>query len=621
MATGPKRKTKTQKRPRKKPLDEKHIIGFLFVTCLLLTAFLGGTLFFFEWLNIPDLRNVSHYNPPQATLIYDRHSRIVGKIYKENRTVVTLDQMHPLLPKAFVAAEDGRFFEHPGLDSFSVLRAVINNFKSGSKRQGGSTITQQVAKGLLLTPEKTYLRKLKEAILAWRIDSMLSKEEIIFIYLNHIYLGEGTYGVEAASQFYFDKHSEDLSLGEAALLAGLPQAPSRYSPLDHWDRARARQRYVLNRMAADGYITTKQAKQAYEKKVRLTGNLPSKAHQNGYYIEEVRKRVGLMVPVRLDTAGLKIYTNLDQRIQTAAQKAVVKAITDLSSRSGKAKKTGKKPQAAFVCIEGCSGKVRALSGGSNYKVTPFNRATQAKRPAGSVFKPLVYTTAFEKGYRPDSTILDTPFSIAGRDGEVWAPKNFSGRYHGTTTLAQSLIHSYNIPAVKLMQQIGITPVVNMARDLEINAEFPPDLSLALGAVDLSLLEISNAYQPFICNGVFHPNTLISRIVSARGETIYRAKEQKKRVMSVQTADQLNRLLSRVVREGTGRRIKGLDYRKTGGKTGTSDNNRDAWFIGFHGSYIGGVWIGYDKNQSLGKHENGGRTAAPIWASFMKQIAQ
>lgn len=613
------RKTNRPTRRRKKPLAEKHIIGFLFSICLLLTAFLGSTLFFLQWLNIPDLRSVSNYNPPQASLIYDRYDRIVGKIYQQNRTVVSLRQMHPLVPKAFVAAEDSRFFEHPGLDSISVLRAIINNFRSGSKRQGGSTITQQVAKGLLLSPEKTYLRKLKEAMLAWRIDSMLSKEEIIFIYLNHIYLGEGAYGVEAAAQCYFDKQAAALTLGEAALLAGLPQAPSRYSPIDHWPQARARQRYVLNRMAAAGYITNAQAQQAYEQQPRLARAGHRYLADNGYYIEEVRKRVQQMVPVRLDTAGLRIYTNLDQRLQNGAQSTVAQAIAGLASATSKGGRT-QQPQAALVCIEACTGKVRALSGGNDYTATPFNRATQARRPAGSVFKPLVYATAFEHGYRPESTIEDTPFSTTGRDGIIWAPRNFSGQYHGLTTLAQALIHSYNIPAVRLMQKIGVTPVVKMAEDLGVHAAFPRDLSLALGAVDLSLLEITGAYQPFVCNGEFLPSRLISRIVSATGQTIYRAKQRKVRAMSAQTANQLKQLLKQVVSEGTGRRVQGLDYRKTGGKTGTSDNNRDAWFIGFHGSYLGGVWLGYDKNQSLGSDENGGKTAAPVWASFMRQVA-
>ena len=249
---------------RKKPVNEKHIIGFLFFVCLLLTGFLGTLLVTLKTLHIPDLRTVANYQPLEASVIYDNRGRVVERIHAENRTVVKLAEMNPLLPKAFVAAEDGRFYEHPGLDLTSVLRAAINNISQGRKGQGGSTITQQVARSLLLTPEKTYVRKFKEAILAWRIDTLLSKDEILYIYLNQIYLGEGAYGVEAASQVYFGKSASQLTLGEVALLAGLPQAPSRYSPIRHLDRAVARQRYVLNRMAADGYITSEAARDAYD---------------------------------------------------------------------------------------------------------------------------------------------------------------------------------------------------------------------------------------------------------------------------------------------------------------------------------------------------------------------
>ncbi len=583
----------------------------MFGTCLVLTLFLGILLFTLDQLRIPGIRDVSQYSPAQATIIYDRHGAVVERVFVENRVVIGLDGMPPLLPKAFVAAEDGRFYEHPGLDLYSVFRAFVNNMRQGGKSQGGSTITQQVAKGLLLSPEKTYLRKFKEAILAWRIDRMMTKDEIIYIYLNHIYLGAGAYGVEAAALTYFDKHASELNLSEIALLAGLPQAPSRYSPLDNWDKAHQRQRYVLNRMADDGYITESEAQTAYQFVPKL--NHPSeKLQANGYYLQVVKKRAEKMIGGSLKTAGLRIYTNLDQRQQLEGQRAVTLGVQAVAARN-KADKG--RPEAALVALEGCSGRVRALVGGSDFSATPFNRAVQARRPAGSVFKPLVYSAALEKGWQPDTIIVDEPLSIAGANGKVWQPRNFSGRNYGPVMLSQALIHSYNIPAVKTLQKTGVKPVQELARRAGISSDMAANLSLALGTLDVSLLEMSAAYDPFVCDGSHTMPTLIDSIRTGDGKVIYRYQPKKTTVMSGTTAAQMKGMLIEVIRRGTGKRAAGLQG-STGGKTGTSDENRDAWFIGFQNNRITGVWVGHDRNQSLGASENGGRTAAPIWRDFM-----
>ena len=588
----------------------------MFGVGLVLTMFLGVLLFVLEQLNIPGIRDVSQYNPPQATLILDRHGKLVDLVAAERRIVIGLDKMPPLLPKAFVAAEDGRFYEHPGLDFFSVLRALINNIRQGGKSQGGSTITQQVAKGLLLTPEKTYLRKFKEAILAWRIDRQLSKDEIIYIYLNHIYLGEGAYGVEAAALTYFDKHAAELNLGEIALLAGLPQAPSRYSPIDHWQKAHKRQRYVLNRMAADGYVSESEANAAYNIAPKLSGS----AHRqgaNGYYLQVVRKRAEKMIGGSLQTAGLEIYTNLDQRAQLEGQRAVRAGVAAVAARNSGGNGA---PEAALIALDGCSGKVRALIGGTDFSTTPFNRAVQAKRPAGSVFKPLVYSAALEKGWTTDTIIVDEPLSIRGADGKLWQPKNFSGKNYGPVSLSRALIYSYNIPAVKTMQQIGVKPVHQIARAAGISTELPPDLSLALGSADVSPLEMSAAYQPFVCEGAYTLPTLIASIKTHRGETIYRHKAKQNTVMTRGSAGRVKSMLKEVISRGTGKRAAGVAG-VIGGKTGTSDENRDAWFIGFQNQRITGVWVGHDRNQSLGRVENGGRTAAPIWRDYMARTGR
>ncbi len=614
------RKTKNKDvNRRKKPLNEKPIIAFLFAITFVLSLFLASLLFALAWLDIPDIRSVAHYRPAQTSLIYDRNGAIVDTIFTENRTVVALDEMHPLLPKAFVAAEDGRFFEHPGLDSYSVLRALFNNLREGRKSQGGSTITQQVAKGLLLTPEKTYLRKFKEAILAYRIDTLLSKDEIIYIYLNQIYLGDGAYGVEAAARKYFNKHASRLSLAEVAILAGLPQAPSRYSPLQHWDRARVRQRYVLNRMAADGYISEEQARHAYADVPRLAKSGSSNQQASGYYLQEVRKRAEQMLGVSLQTAGVKIFSNLDQQMQQTAHSALVGGIESLVQRTRTKKgKNVAVPEGAIVCLDICSGKVRALVGGSDYSKTQFNRAVQARRPAGSVFKPLVYSAALERGWSPASPVVDEPFAIRGADGKPWQPQNFGRVFHGRTTLREALVHSYNIPAIKVLQQVGIRPVHELAKASGISSDLPADLSLALGSADVSPLEMTGAYIPFSCEGAAIQPTFIERITTASNKELYRHDKKPLRVMDPGSAKTMKSMLTAVISEGSGRKANGLSG-INGGKTGTSDNNRDAWFIGFHNQLLAGVWIGHDQNQSLGTSENGGSTAAPIWFSFMKKV--
>ncbi len=575
-------------------------------------------LFTLKSLEIPDVRSVAKYTPPQATVIYDRHGQVIERVFAENRTVVSLDAMNPLLPKAFVAAEDGRFFEHAGLDLISVLRAVFVNIRSGRKSQGGSTITQQVARALLLTPEKTYIRKFKEAILAWRIDTLLTKNEILYIYLNQIYLGEGAYGVEAAAQVYFGKHSSNLTLSEVALLAGLPQAPSRYSPIKHLKRARARQRYVLNRMAEDGYILPDSARNAFASNLRIKKSRSSYDSANGYYLEVVKKQAFEKIGMPLEQAGAHIYTYLDPAMQYNATQAVINGIQAAGARQTLRKdRPGKAPQGALVCLERNSGRVRALVGGADFKVSPFNRATQAKRPAGSIFKPFVYAAALQSGWQPLSIISDAPLSISGGTHGKWQPKNYSGEYHGDTTLETALAKSYNVATVRLMQKVGVKKVHAMAEAAGIQSKMPPDLSLALGAVDVSLLEMTAAYGPFANGGRYTSPTFIDHITYG-GERLKNDLPMKIQTLSADTALKMRTMLEGVVKQGTGTRAVGLPG-ITGGKTGTSDENRDAWFVGFNGNYVTGVWVGHDRNETLGNKESGGRTAVPIWREFMGAV--
>jgi penicillin-binding protein 1A len=599
---------KKVKRVYKKPYNEKHIIGFLFAISLSLSLFIGGLLLILSLLKVPDIRSISEYHPSQASEILDRQGNVIERIFTENRTVIPLSRMPAYLPQAFVAAEDGRFYEHPGLDFWSVFRAAINNIRSGRRGQGGSTITQQVARSLLLTPEKTYLRKFKEAILAWRIDTLLSKDDILYIYLNQIYLGSGAYGVEAASQVYFGKRAQDLSLGEAAILAGLPQAPSRYSPHRNMKAALNRQRYVLNRMAADQYVTRAAAQTAFTNPVTLAGSPEKKRGVNGYFIQLVKKQAEKILGQSLNRAGVRIRTTMDSRQQALAAAALRDGIH--SSFSGKSKVQG-----AIISLDACNGRVRALVGGRDFNDSAFDRATQARRSAGSLFKPLLYAAAFEKGFTPGSTLVDAPLAIPGHDGEVWKPRNFSGKHFGETSLRVALVNSRNIVAIKLLQAVGIKRVQKLAKKFGIRPPITSDLSLALGATGVSLLEITAAYSPFVCSGKYFSPTLISGIDSNNGRNIFRAESIGKQVLNHSVANEMKGLLVEVIGKGTGKRAGGLQV-VSGGKTGTTNDNRDAWFVGFAGDTLGGVWLGYDNNKSLGSGKSGGVIAAPIWHEFM-----
>jgi penicillin-binding protein 1A len=607
---------------RRNIYTEKHISIFLIVICLLQTVFLGSLLYTLMSLRIPDISSVTRYRPAQATIIYDSQGKIVERMFTENRTVLPLEAMSPFLPKAFVAAEDGRFYEHPGLDFFSVLRAAINNFRGSSRSQGGSTITQQVAKSLLLTPEKTYVRKFKEAILAWRIDNLLSKDEILYIYLNQIYLGEGAHGIEAAAQIYFDKSAAELNLGECALLAGLPQAPSRYALFKHLDRAVERQKYVLNRMAADGYVTAEAAKMAYAEKIKLNPRKQQATDENGFYLEVVKRQARDILQEPLQTAGARIYTHLDTRIQEHGLAAIRRGVRASLSRQTLAGNTiGAIPQGGLVCIETAPVRVRAMVGGTSFAKSPFDRASQAKRPAGSTFKPFVFTAALNQGLSSSSLVDDSPISITGRDGKSWSPKNYSGKYHGQTTLADALANSLNAATVRIMQKTGYKEVHEVARKAGFSSKLPPDLSLALGSADVTLLEMTAAYTSFAGDGSFTTPAFISKIVLADGTVIFPENERSRHMVAgAQVMKQMRSMLKGVVTNGTGKKVVDVPEVR-GGKTGTTDDNRDAWFVGYDKHYTTGIWVGNDRNQSMGKQETGGSTAAPIWRDFMLAISK
>lgn len=613
-APGGERKT-ARSSGRSKPWSHVHCFLFVIGISSALTVFIGLTLYLFILLDIPNLKSIKDYEPKMTTLVLAGNRQVVKEIFEENRRVVSMEMMPELLPKAFVAAEDARFYEHPGVDVWSIFRALFHNLRAGTKAQGGSTITQQVTRSLLLSRKKVYSRKIKEAILAYRIDSVLSKDEILYIYLNQIYLGEGAHGVAAAARTYFNKNVKSLSLGQMALLAGMPQAPSRYSPFKAMAVAKKRQAYVLNRMAEEGYISVESAREAFMDPLALntTGDV---SFGGEYYVQQVSNYVSSKYgPETLATGGLTIYTSLDPAIQHNAVTAIQRGLAILAGTQ----KKEKNPQAAMVVMETGTGKVRAVVGGGDFTASQFDRAVQARRQPGSAFKPIVYAAALEKGFTPDSVFMDEPISLAGAGrGKTWEPKNFDNRYHGPTALKTGLIHSRNIVAIKLLQEVGINRVISLARSLGISSELKPDLTLALGSSGISLLEMTGAYSAFANRGSYTPPVFIEKIIDRHGNTLEENSSRKVRVMSENTAYQMNQMLQEVIRQGTGRQAQGLRV-TAAGKTGTTDNNMDAWFIGYTPDFLTGVWVGNDKNISLGKDASGGQVAAPIWLDFMKQV--
>ncbi|MBI5556115.1 MAG: PBP1A family penicillin-binding protein [Deltaproteobacteria bacterium] len=600
-------------------LNHIHLALYLLFISFALTIGIAVVLFLFLTLNIPDISSLASYDPPATTVILDAKGKQVDAVFLENRFVVPLDKMPKDLPLAFVAAEDARFFEHAGVDAWSTFRALLHNLRTGARGQGGSTITQQVARSLLLSPEKTYSRKIKEAILAYRIDKFLSKQEILYIYLNQIYFGEGAYGVDAAARIYFGKKATELNLAEIAILAGLPQAPSRYSPFKHFDLTKKRQAYVLNRMADEGYITATMARKAYA--LPLLWGAPLEADDDSkYFVQYVRNYIQSQYGAKaLTSGGLTIDTTLDQKLQKAATAAVGRGVAKWVVRG--AKKPAGLPQAALIAMEAQTGKVLALVGGTDFNRSQFNRATQAKRQPGSAFKPIIYAAAIKETFTPASIFIDEPLFLPGATpGTVWQPQNYRDEYSGPTTLKSALIHSKNIVTVKILQQIGLEPVRRLAHDMGISSQLDKNLSLALGSSEVTLLELTGAYTTFANLGKRATPVFITKITDRNGKVLETWQENSVRVLDEPTAYQMTNIMQGVIEEGTGKKAGGLPQ-ETAGKTGTTDKYHDAWFIGYTPEVVCGVWMGFDKKLSLGNNETGGQACAPIWLDFMKKTSQ
>ncbi|GIW41093.1 MAG: penicillin-binding protein [Candidatus Binatia bacterium] len=591
----------------------------LYAAALLATVafgFAAVSFYAIRSVELPELGRLADYRPPLATQVLARDGTVLGEFFVERRYYVPIERIPLVVRRAFLAAEDEDFYRHPGVDLAGILRAAWHNLTSGGSLQGGSTITQQVVKSILLSPRRSYRRKLKEILLALRLESAFEKDEILELYLNHIYLGAGAYGVAAASLRYFGRPVEDLGLAEAALLAGLPQAPSRYSPLSHWPRAKARQRYVLRRMVEAGFVTEEEAARAARKPL-VFAPPRGRLFAAPYYVDEVRRileaRYGSK---RLYEGGWRVYTAADLRLVEAAEKALRAGLEELHRRHGGKEGSEPEVEGALVALEVGSGAVLALVGGYDYRRSPFDRATQALRQPGSAFKPFVYSAAFERGSSPASVVVDEP--VAFRDGDHWwMPQNYDEEFLGPITLREALTFSRNVPTVKLARRVGIGTLLAHLRRLGFRRRFEPNLSLALGSGEVTLLELVAAYGIFASGGVRAEPLFVTKIVDHEGRTIFEASPRRRRVLAPSTAYQVTSILEDVIRRGTGTRARSLG-RIAAGKTGTTNDFYDAWFVGYTPELVAGVWVGYDDRRTLGRKETGGRVAAPIWARFMKE---
>jgi penicillin-binding protein 1A len=703
------------------------IIIFIFI---ILFAF--STLWYFS-VGLPDYKKLSKYQPPISSRVYSEDKKLIAEYALEKRLFIPFESIPETVINSFLSAEDKNFFSHPGIDAKGILRALIKNIKniSQNKRlEGASTITQQVAKNFLLTNEVSIKRKIKEAILAFRIERAYTKERILELYLNQIYLGQGSYGIAAASLEYFDKSVKELNYSEAALLAALPKAPSKYNPYKHPDLAKFRRNLVLENLEENNFISNNELMNLKISKLNLQRRKIEIINEANSFTEEVRRTVKNIYGFeKLYSQGLSISTPLKINYQIQALKSLRKGIEDYDRRQGwrgpltnkiknknwknvisqnkldptlnwyfaeiislndkeiefkivdenkkiitgildlenikwtipkkkliqEVHKIGDiifikknknswslkqypKVNGGIIALDPYNGDVLALVGGFNFKTSEFNRVTQAKRQPGSAFKPIVYAAALENGLAPNSIILDAPFVESQGVGlKNWKPENYGKKFYGPTTLRKGIEYSRNLMTVRIAKILGLEKILNLSKKLNIYDEIPELLSVSLGSAETTLINLTSAYAPFVNGGVRVEPKLITRIQDRRGKTIFQKDNVKclgcdkfiseeakfpeiqsknEKVMSEETAYQMNSILQGAVERGTAKKLRSLKV-PLAGKTGTTNDNYDAWFIGFSSNLVIGVYIGYDNPKTLGKFETGSKAALPIFKDFIE----
>ena len=587
---------------------------------ILLAVTLGavGGAFYSVAKMLPSSSDIAEYEPTEATKIISSDGVVLAEVYEENRELVPITDVPKDLQNATVAIEDSRFYKHPGVDPRGIARAIYQNVRKGRRAQGGSTLTQQLARNIYLTREKKISRKLKEILLALELERNFTKEQILELYMNQVYYGSGSYGVQTASTVYFGKNVKDLSLAESALLAGLPQKPSSYSPYEDREAAHGRRNVVLDRMQELGYITAAQCEEAKEEPVKLAGLQPTGIARYKapwfvtYVIKELTSKYGADLVYR---RGLRVHTTLNYKMQKAAEES-------LRTHIARAKYMGTS-QGALVCIDPQNGFVKAMVGGINPNFTKdqFNRAVQAKRQPGSAFKAFVYTAAVDNGYDVNYMLSNERITYKGYGDKGWTPRNYNDRYGGRVSMRQAIAQSINVCAVRMADQIGIDQVITYARMLGIKSPLDRTLSLALGASVVSPLELCSAYGVFAANGMRAEPMSIERINESDGNRDGAIIEQNRpvihQVLSEQTAQLMNELFRGVVTSKGGTGYAAAKIPNAHGKTGTTSNDRDAWWIGYTPELVAAVWAGNDDYKPM-RRAYGGVVCAPTWVDFMKK---
>lgn len=565
-------------------------------------------------VSLPKVETLDTYIPSESTILFSLDNKPLARFHKEeNRRVVPLARISPYILKAVVAIEDERFYSHHGIDFEGILRATFKNFLYGRIVEGGSTITQQLARNLFLTRQKSIIRKLAEAILAFQIERRFTKQEILEYYLNQIYFGHNAYGIESASQLYFDKHAKDLTLAESAMLAGIIEGPEIFSPYKDFTLAKKRQKLVLSKMADLSMAPQSQAKLAYKQQIEIyPENLKKFGNLAPYFVNyifnELMEKFGEEVVTK---GGLKVYTTLDPDMQIAAEDAVSHFVNEESKKYNFS-------QAALLAIDPRNGYIKAMVGGSNFIKSQYNRAIQSKRQPGSSFKPFIYAAAIEQEISPGIILKDAPitfnvFPNRWNPKGNWSPKNFDGKFRGNVTMQYALEKSLNIPSIELLQKVGIQSAIDMARKLGIKSKLEPALSLALGASEVSMLEMVSAFSVFANNGVKVEPTAILKIIDRNGNVLYENKPEENTVLDSNVAAIMDMMMERVILSGTGVRAR-LD-RPAAAKTGTSQDFKDAWFIGFTPQLAAGVWVGNDNNSPM-KGVAEVAVCPRLWKEFM-----
>ena len=600
-----------------KPPQRSNGSRILIVIAVVLAVMIVGVSSGYLTATLNTKQDLEDVRPAASSQIYDINGNELANVHAEqNRVPVKISQVPEHLKDAFIAVEDVRFYDHAGVDPKGIMRALIANITNKGVAEGGSTITQQLAKNAYLTQDRTYKRKIQEIFLALQLERRYTKDEILELYLNQIYFGQGAYGVQAAAKTYFGKDVKDLDLNECAMLAGIPKSPNYFSPLNNLQAAQERKGVVLDQMAKYGYISSSTASKTKAESLNLVK--PQKQDTTGlaaYFIDYVTQ---LMIEKYGADAvyqeGLKIYTTLDVDMQKAAEAAMQNLPTYSTDGSG-----NKQPQGALVAIEPSTGYIKAMVGGRG--TDQFNRATMAERQPGSSFKPFVFAAALENGLTPSSTVEDKPINIGG-----WQPQNYSRNFNGTVTMRYVAEQSLNVPTIKIAQEVGMEKIIYLAEKMGITTFVKEgsandmNYAVSIGGMTKGVtpLEMTSAYGTFANDGVHVEPVAIVKVLNQKGEVLEEAHPKSEQVLKKSTANNLTSMLMGVIARGTGTRAN--IGRPAAGKTGTTDNYQDAWFVGYVPDLVTGVWVGCDDNARMGSM-TGGTTPATIWKAFMSKVAQ